>query len=99
MRRCGLKKQLFLVLSLCGAVVLLFAPVYIFTHLDHDCPGEDCETCLRIEWAANLVKGAGAFCLVRYAVAIRVEKYRKMPSLPFVLYPVTAVALKVQFNT
>jgi hypothetical protein len=99
MKRGGLKKQLFLALSLCGAAVLLFAPVYIFTHLDHDCPGEHCETCLRIEWAANLVKGAGAFCLVRYAAAIRVEKYRGAPSLPFVRYPLTAVALKVQFNT
>jgi hypothetical protein len=50
------QKRLFVIVL---ALIVLFTGIFAFTHLDHDCTGEDCPLCLQIEIAKQVFKGFG----------------------------------------
>jgi hypothetical protein len=56
------QKRLFLIVL---ALIILFTGILAFTHLDHDCDGEDCPVCLQMEIAKTALK-----CFVLAAAAV-----------------------------
>jgi hypothetical protein len=62
------KRLLLIVLTACLALAALSAEIFVFTHLDHDCIGENCSVCLQIETAQSLLKGLG-FVIIAASLA------------------------------
>ena len=40
-------------------LVMLFSAIFIVTHTDHDCTGEDCPICACLQQCENILHGAG----------------------------------------
>ena len=92
----GLKK----ILLFSGLILaLVFSTAFVYTHINHDCFGEDCPVCIQIQGAQHLLKqlgliGAGLF------IAFLGCPVFVLPKLPLPLVcPITAIALKVRLNT
>jgi hypothetical protein len=92
------KRALFIGLAGFFVFAAVFGGVYVVTHLDHDCSGEACHVCLRIETIQTLLKGcvpagiAGFFSIPE----ARARAF-KGSSCSRRLLP-NMVALKVRFN-
>jgi hypothetical protein len=98
MKGSRLKNCLLYILLFCIAAAVLFSAAFIFSHLDHDCDGDECPVCLQIETAEMLLKGLGAAGLVLVVVSKFPGKRPLLIPRLFSFYPVTAITLKVQFN-
>jgi hypothetical protein len=61
------KRLLLIVITACVALAAVFAQAFVFTHLEHDCVGEDCPVCLQIETALSLLKGLGLLGAIAFA--------------------------------
>jgi len=100
MNLCPKIKTLFLILAVCVAVSAVFTENLIAAGYEHDCIGEDCPVCLRIEAAECFLKtlklaGIGFFLTV--CSLLSVQFYKKYAGTIFCfLSPVT---LKVRFNS
>jgi hypothetical protein len=57
------KRLLLIVLAVCLALAALSAEVFVLTHIDHDCEGEECPVCAQIEIAQNALKALGLACI------------------------------------
>jgi hypothetical protein len=53
------KKLFLIVITACVALAAVFTEAFVFTHINHDCIGEDCSVCSQIGTALNLLKGLG----------------------------------------
>nr|WP_312577986.1 hypothetical protein [Sedimentibacter sp.] len=52
------KKMSILAIIICISIiaVLFLSEFFIITHIDHDCKGENCHTCLQIQSAQNAIR-------------------------------------------
>jgi hypothetical protein len=92
------KRLSLIVITACLALAAVSADVFVFTHLDHDCTGEDCAVCLQIEIAQNLIElmgRIGLFILVAgiFASALRLIRKSQVFSTVFA----SPILLKVKF--
>jgi hypothetical protein len=93
-------RLLFAVLTAFFILASVFAAAFVFIHLDHDCTGEDCLVCLRIETVQSLFKSSALAAIaalflrpVRQAKAIERSSFYLTSLLP------DPVSLKVRFNS
>jgi hypothetical protein len=89
-----------IVLTACLALAAVFAELFIFASLNHDCCQDHCEICLQIQAVQSLLEGLGriattAFCAGLAAVYAGVSG--KIPAQTN-RSPLTPVALKVKFS-
>jgi hypothetical protein len=85
------------VFAICLILAILFTGTFAFTHLDHDCAGEDCTVCLHIEAARNVLKGLVLAGFVALFISLEGRQKTGAPSVFFRTLSPSLVALKVQF--
>jgi hypothetical protein len=85
----------------CLALLAVFAEIFIFTHLIHDCTGEDCAICEQIEIAQRVLEKLGRIAAAVF-LAFTIADYTKLlvkPSVAFLFQPSTPVSLKIRINS
>ncbi|MDR1933550.1 MAG: hypothetical protein LBQ57_12105 [Spirochaetales bacterium] len=95
------RKRLFLViLAACFAFAAISAEVFILTHIEHPCCGEECPVCLQIEIAQDALKGLGLAGAAVFGLVFTLNINRITEKLRpcFICLP-TPVALNVKSNT
>jgi len=89
-----------LILTACVAFSVVFAEILIADAHDHDCIGEGCPVCMRIEAAECFLKTlklAGTGLLLAVCLAFTVQFHKKPAE--FAACPLSPVSLKVRFNS
>jgi len=97
-RENGRSRSLLILTALALAAVC--AETFIFTHLGHDCCGEDCPVCAQIEAARRLLDGLarlGAAALFA-ALCAACMKPLVRPAGAFSPAPLTLVSLKTKLT-
>jgi hypothetical protein len=95
------KRFWFTVLTTYLAAIAVSTEAFILTHLDHDCTGESCPTCARIEVAQRLMERLGRIAVaafLAFCVADCVKLLVKS-SAALLLPPITPVSLKIKINS
>jgi hypothetical protein len=89
-----------IMLTVCLALAALGAELFTATHLDHDCDGLDCQVCLQIESARNLLKGLGLAITAAFLAGFTVNAGHRIEKI-FCRFirPVTPVTLNVKSLT
>ncbi|MDR0708799.1 MAG: hypothetical protein LBF77_01890 [Spirochaetaceae bacterium] len=100
MKKIPLKVPVPAVLTAWLALTVVFAGVFVFEELEHECTGEHCCICLQIEIAIRLIEAfgrIGIIILVAGSTAAFAGIFVKTPAVfPFV--PATPVSLKIKCN-
>jgi len=93
------RKMLLLILAVCVAFSVICAETLTAAEHDHDCIGEGCPVCLRIEAAECFLKTlkVAGICLSLAACSVFTAQFHKKPA-ELAAYP-SPVLLKVRFNT
>jgi hypothetical protein len=87
-------------LTACLALAAISAETFVFTHIDHDCTGEDCPVCLQIEIARNALK-----CFALALIATPLAAYTACANQTikknayYFIRLVTPVTLNIKSNT
>jgi hypothetical protein len=95
------KKTARFVLTAALALAAVTAETFIFTHLGHDCCGEGCPVCARIEAAWRLLEGLSRAAALVFAAALFV-KYARTPARHRAIFcaaALTPVALKTKITS
>jgi hypothetical protein len=82
------------------ALAVVFAGIFVFEELDHDCPGEHCGICLQIEIAIRVIEAFGRIGVTALLAGFASELGGASVKLPafFFFIPATPVSLKIKFN-
>ena len=65
------KKRVFkIIVALTVLLSVLLYAAFIFTHLDHDCPGEDCEICAVIALCRTNLSAFGIALTLLFALSL-----------------------------
>ncbi|SFD03861.1 hypothetical protein [Butyrivibrio sp. YAB3001] len=79
--------------------VVLFSAIFIVSHVDHDCTGENCPICACIQQCENILHGAGGSTL--FAVVAFVPVFLIFGSYIIsycIVFSDTLVSAKVRMN-
>ena len=95
----GLKRIAVITVSLIMALSLLFSVAYIAAEAEHDCTGEECVICARIEVCVNTLRSA-VFCAVFCALIISLSAgvFSALPEITERFVLPTPVGLKVKIS-
>jgi hypothetical protein len=94
------KRLALIVLAACVALAAVFSEAFVFSHIDHDCIGEDCPVCLQIETALNLLEGLGLLSAITLFCVLKLYSrfvIKKINSICIAL--MTPVTLKIKLNS
>ncbi|MDR1586253.1 MAG: hypothetical protein LBS57_02220 [Treponema sp.] len=100
MKKFPLKVPVPAILTAWLALAVVFAGVFVFEDLDHECTGEHCGICLQIRIAIRLIEALGrigVIVLVAGSAAALAGVSAKGPAA-FPLVPATPVSLKIKCN-
>ncbi len=87
------------VLTAVALLVLLSSSIFILSHADHDCTGEDCPICEQLcACAQNLKSLTAAAAAVMVMIAFRFALQAVMGQAEYAYIPHTPVYLKVKLS-
>jgi len=93
-----IKQWITVLLCVCFIAVSVLSVVYISSHADHDCPGEQCEICLQIVHFQNTPR---QLCAAVFAMAVTMAAIYVTAAIVEVdrlNRTGTLISLKVQLN-
>jgi hypothetical protein len=86
-----------IVLTACLALAAVSAEFFVFTHLDHDCIGENCSVCLQIEIAQRVLEGLGHIGIIVLVIGFFAKTKQCIKSTPFsYTFTTSPILLKVK---
>jgi multidrug transporter EmrE-like cation transporter len=86
-----------IVLTACLALTAVFAEFFVFTHLDHDCIGENCSVCLQIEIAQSLLEGLGRIGIIVLGIVFFAKTKKNVKNTPVsYIFTTSPILLKVK---
>ena len=93
------KRIISLIVAVAVIFVMLYSALFIVSHAEHDCVGENCPICYQISVCENTLKNLSlAVCAVAFAAAFTYTLCRSISACADVTPSYTLVSLKVKLT-